>query len=122
MNRTLPEGTIIGLSAFEHVPIDGRRGACVFECIAAALADGTSAVGLRQTVAAFIRRRPHAELYFGAELRRVSELTQLLANAGPTAYARDLAQEGVWGDACNRARDCGALVRAARARYAATRL
>ena len=99
MDLTLPEGAITGTAAFAVVPIDGSRGACLFGTVAAALADGSTPDGLRATAASFVRRRPHALVQFGAELRSVAELAALLAAEPPLVYARELARKGTWGDA-----------------------
>ena len=99
MDRTLPEGAIIGTPAFAVVSVDGSRGACLFGTVAAALADGSTPEGLRATAASLVRRRPNALVQFGAELRSVAELAALLAAESPLVYASELAREGTWGDA-----------------------
>ena len=98
MDRTLPEGAVIGLDAFLIKPIDGSRGACLFGTVAAALGDGSTPEGIRAVVAAFIRSWPHALVRFGDQLWRVSDLTKLMANVAPHTYARELERAGVWGD------------------------
>ena len=100
-----------------RVPIDGSRGACLFGTVAAALADGSTPDGLRATAASLVRRRPHAIVQFGAELRSVAELAALLAAELPLVYASELARGHVGRRA--RARGARQPARAAGARAAA---
>ena len=89
---------MIDETAFAVTKIDGSRGACLFGTIAAFLGDGTSPEGVRASVASFARRQPHARVRLGTQLWKVSQLTALLAETTPRAYARQLTREGVWGD------------------------
>ena len=97
LDYTLSEGTVIDETAFAVTKIDGSRGACLFGTIAAFLGDGTPE-GVCASVASFARRQPHARVRLGTQLWKVSQLTALLAETTPRAYARQLTREGVWGD------------------------
>lgn len=76
-----------------HMPGDGS---CLFHCLAAALADGTEAEGLRAELADFVAQHPHAVVAGEPIQQWVAWESGGLA---PEAYAAAMRDGGEWGGA-----------------------